>query len=759
MKHIAIKRRLSPLPKNLRTWSLRSHLILLVVATILPLLAFSIVRQYNNYQQTREAAGQRVLELARNLSLAVDGELQVSIAALQALALSRPLQAGDFESFRTPLEALIAQQWPGAHALVLKQDGQQVFNSAASPGAPLPIRQNRGFMDEMFRTGQPVVSDLFQGLVVNQPVVSIDVPVRRSDGAIVYSLALNPNLETFASVLRQHRVPKGWVVSIFDRQGVNIARVPNGDRFVGKKASPSFLPYVLAGREALVENTSLEGTPVLSALVRSERFGWSIGMGLPQTDLTTPAFQSLTRTLAVGAIVLAISVLLAILVAGRITRPIAVLRQLAASPNSEERLNPPHIELREADEVAQALRTAEQKRQQSDDERQRAMSALRISDTKLQQAQKMEAIGSLTGGMAHDFNNLLGVIIGSLDLALPKVPRSPKVRELIEEAIGAALKGAELTQSLLAFARQQPLQPTTVRPNDLIMNTAKLLGRTFDSNIEISLDLAPDIWPVVVDRARFEAALLNLATNARDAMPNGGKLTIVTNNSSIDEDYAATQPDLAPGDYSLIQISDTGAGIAPDVLAKVFEPFYTTKALGKGTGLGLSMVFGFMKQSGGHINVYSELGKGTIFRLYLPRARADDVDVPVVVKTPSAGANQTVLVVDDNPALLRVCVGQLTELGYRVLQAENAAAALEIMESGRINLLFTDIMMPGDMNGLDLMRTVHERWPSIKVVVTSGFPKTMVDGRWTAAADTVRLLNKPYRKEELARAVHDALNQ
>jgi CheY-like chemotaxis protein len=291
------------------------------------------------------------------------------------------------------------------------------------------------------------------------------------------------------------------------------------------------------------------------------------------------------------------------------------------------------------------------------------------------------------------------------------------------------------------------------------MNTAKLLGRTFDSNIEISLDLAPDIWPVVVDRARFEAALLNLATNARDAMPNGGKLTIVTNNSSIDEDYAATQPDLAPGDYSLIQISDTGAGIAPDVLAKVFEPFYTTKALGKGTGLGLSMVFGFMKQSGGHINVYSELGKGTIFRLYLPRARADDVDVPVVVKTPSAGANQTVLVVDDNPALLRVCVGQLTELGYRVLQAENAAAALEIMESGRINLLFTDIMMPGDMNGLDLMRTVHERWPSIKVVVTSGFPKTMVDGRWTAAADTVRLLNKPYRKEELARAVHDALNQ
>jgi hypothetical protein len=364
-----MKHGFSLLRMGLRTLSLRSRLVLLVVASILPLLVFGIVREYNDFQEAREAAGQRVLELARNLSLAIDRELQVSIAALQALALSRPLQGGDFDSFRTPLEALIAQQFPGAHALVLREDGQQVFNLAAPPGAPLPIRQDRGFMQEMFRTGQPAVSDLFEGLVVRRPVVSIDVPVRRSDGTVIYSLALNPNLDTFANVLRQHRVPMNWVVSVFDRQGTIIAREPNGDRFVGQKASPSFLPYVLAGREALVESTSLEGTPLLSALVRSERFGWSIGMGLPQTDLTTPAFESLTNTLAIGAIVLAVSVILAMLLVGRIIQPIAVLRQLAASPNSEERLHPPHLELREADEVAQALRTAEQKRRQSDDER------------------------------------------------------------------------------------------------------------------------------------------------------------------------------------------------------------------------------------------------------------------------------------------------------------------------------------------------------------------------------------------------------
>jgi PAS domain S-box-containing protein len=239
----------------------------------------------------------------------------------------------------------------------------------------------------------------------------------------------------------------------------------------------------------------------------------------------------------------------------------------------------------------------------------------------LRQAQKMEAIGTLTGGMAHDFNNLLSVIIGNLDLARSMSGITCEVDELVGEALDAALRGADLTRRLLAFARRQALQPAAIEINRLVTDLARLLSRTLGEQITLQLDLAPQLWLAVTDPAQLEAAVTNLATNARDAMPLGGKLAITTSNRLLDADYAARQLDVTPGDYVLIEVTDEGSGMAPDVLAHVFEPFFSTKDPGKGTGLGLAMVFGFMKQSGGHVSVYSEVGQGTTFRLYLPRAR------------------------------------------------------------------------------------------------------------------------------------------
>ncbi|HUB97786.1 MAG TPA: ATP-binding protein [Stellaceae bacterium] len=380
-------------------------------------------------------------------------------------------------------------------------------------------------------------------------------------------------------------------------------------------------------------------------------------------------------------------------------------------------------------------------------------------EAQLRQAQKMEAIGNLTGGIAHDFNNLLAIIVGNLDLAKLTVEPTSEAAELVEESLTAALRGAELTQRLLAFARRQPLSPARLSVNELITGMVKFLERTLGEQITIGLELGSDLWPVDADAAQLETAIVNLATNARDAMQKGGTLTIASRNRRLDEDYAAGTAGLLPGDYVVIEVSDTGVGMTPSVLGQIFEPFYTTKEAGKGTGLGLSMVFGFLKQSGGHVTVYSEPGLGTTFRLYLPRALAEMAEPPSSLPDAAVGAGEVVLAVEDNDGLRRVVVRQLRDLGYRVFEAESAAAALALLECERIDLVFTDVVMPGEIDGFGLAQAVLDHYPSTKIVLTSGFPDTKLNGALAAMTDQVRLLSKPYRKDELARLLREAFER
>ena len=372
-------------------------------------------------------------------------------------------------------------------------------------------------------------------------------------------------------------------------------------------------------------------------------------------------------------------------------------------------------------------------------------------------AQKMEAIGNLTGGMAHDFNNLLGVIIGNLDVLRATRKGDAEVEELGGEALDAALRGADLTRRLLAFARRQPLQPELIDVNEHVGAITKLLARTLGERVELVVETAPGIWPVLADPAQLEAAITNLATNARDAMPRGGKLAIATGNRQLDADYASLHPEVVPGDYAMIEVSDNGTGIPQDLLGRIFEPFFTTKEKDKGTGLGLSQVFGYMKQSGGHVSVYSEVGSGTTFRLYLPRAAiAGAAEQRAPVKEAPAGHGEIVLAVEDNVGMRRIVLRQLGELGYRAWEAENAAAALAILEREPIDILLTDIMMPGELSGLDLARHVAKRWPKMRVILTSGFPGAKIEGGLSGDGLT-RILSKPYRRDDLARALRQAL--
>ena len=388
----------------------------------------------------------------------------------------------------------------------------------------------------------------------------------------------------------------------------------------------------------------------------------------------------------------------------------------------------------------------------------RDLTEKRAAEAQIRQAQKMDAIGQLTGGVAHDFNNILTVITGTIGILAEAVEDRPEMASIAKLIDDAAERGAQLTKHLLAFARRQPLQPVEIDINSLIVESARLLHPTLGEQIEISPKLADGAWPTLVDPNQLTSAVLNLALNARDAMPRGGKLTLETRNVHLDEDYARLNSEVVPGDYVMIAVSDTGTGIPADLIEKVFDPFFTTKEVGRGTGLGLSMVFGFVKQSGGHIKIYSEEGHGTTVKIYLPRSTGQG---QAILDTASSAnverGNETVLVVEDDALVRKYVTAQIASLGYAALEAANAAEALKIIDNGAdVDLLFTDVIMPGGMNGRQLVDEALKRRPSLKTLFTSGYTENAIlhHGRLD---EGVLLLAKPYRKPELARMIRVAL--
>lgn len=383
--------------------------------------------------------------------------------------------------------------------------------------------------------------------------------------------------------------------------------------------------------------------------------------------------------------------------------------------------------------------------------------AMRRTEAALQQAQKMETIGKLTGGVAHDFNNLLQVISGNLQLMASDVKDIPKVRQRVENALSSVRRGAKLASSLLAFARKQPLEPKVVKAGRLITGMEDMLRRSLGEEIEIEAVISGGLWSTAVDVTQLENAILNLAINARDAMDGRGKLTIEVINAVLDDAYCTSHPDVTPGQYVAIAVSDTGSGMTPQVLAQAFEPFFSTKAEGKGTGLGLSMVYGLVKQSGGHVKIYSEVGEGTTVKIYLPRSHESEDAYVVLDSHPIVGGSETVLVVEDDDAVRVTAVDMLTDLGYRVLKANDASAALTVIDSGiPIDLLFTDVVMPGPLRSPELARKAKERLPELSVLFTSGYTENAIvhGGRLDRG---VELIGKPYTKESLARKIRHVL--
>jgi signal transduction histidine kinase len=384
------------------------------------------------------------------------------------------------------------------------------------------------------------------------------------------------------------------------------------------------------------------------------------------------------------------------------------------------------------------------------------------AQSQVRQLQKMEAVGQLTGGIAHDFNNMLAIVIGSLDMARRRLTGSehPKLAQCLDNAAEGATRAATLTARLLAFSRQQPLEPRILDANKLVAGMSEMLRRTLGERVRVETVLAGGLWRVCADPVQIESALVNLAVNARDAMPDGGRLTIETANAELDERYANAHEDVTSGQYVMLSVTDTGTGMPPEVIERAFEPFYTTKSVGRGTGLGLSQVFGFLKQSDGHLKIYSEVGQGTTIKLYLPRHVGED-HVPDAATSagavPGGHADEIILVVEDEARVRAMSVDALRDLGYTIVQAGDGNEALEQLAlHPRIDLLFTDIVMPG-MTGRQLADRAQAERPDLKVLYTTGYTRNAIVHNGIVDYG-VSFLPKPFSIEALARKVREVLD-
>jgi PAS domain S-box-containing protein len=434
----------------------------------------------------------------------------------------------------------------------------------------------------------------------------------------------------------------------------------------------------------------------------------------------------------------------------------AAIRDITERRNAQEALRRAH------DELEERVRGRTAELEQANRALQAEMADRHQAEKALFQAQKMEAVGQLTGGIAHDFNNLLTIVMGNLQLLANEVRGNDLARELIDAALGAAKRGAELNRSLLVFSRKQRLAPVPVDFNGMLARMESILRRTFGETIRIMVRHGDALPHALADPTQLETALLNLAVNSRDAMPDGGTLTIETGAVTFDEHYATLEGGLAPGRYVMLAVSDTGTGMPPEVAARAFEPFFTTKETGKGSGLGLAMVYGFVKQSGGHVKIYSEPGLGTTVKLFLPEfvsAPAPAEGVPRPVQGSQPRGHETILVVEDEADVRALACRVLGSLGYSVLQAMDGESALALLRANpQVRLLFTDVVLPGGMNGPNVARAARTLRPQIRVLYTSGYTGNAIQ-QLDAMEGPVRLISKPYPIDELARCVRRAIDE
>jgi signal transduction histidine kinase/CheY-like chemotaxis protein len=753
-------------------FSFRAALLILFAFAAIPPLIFSgfLLQRYADNERAR--AETNLQESAKGLARAIDAYFNSTETVLLALASSPRLASNDLVGFEPHLRAVASQT---GHPMKLVDPTGNTILSTVDTGEDFVPHQGPA-------SDKTVVSNAARS-TAGALIAIIAVPVKQN-GAVHWTLQAMLRSEDFKPVIEEPGFPADWVFSVSDRTGLRFIRSHRSKETTGLRLRPELLARLKLREAGVLLTTSLEGAPLITTVAAAPRSGWIASIGLPEASLTDPYREQLGSLLAFGLPITILALGAALLLAAYLARVMGALSELAREAGASDR---PHFELTflsDANRVGQALQESAAeltaRRQEltalnstledqviartaqlleTNARLQEEIARREASEAQLRQSQKMEAVGQLTGGIAHDFNNMLAVILSSLNLLRRRLARGEtEVEQYVQGAIGGAERAANLVRRLLAFSRQHPLSPEPVDANKMLAGMEEVLRRTIPESISIEMVHAGGLWRTFADIHGLENVVVNLAVNARDAMPDGGRLTLETANAYLDEAYAASHDDVTPGQYVMIAVTDTGKGMTPDVTARVFEPFFTTKPPGAGTGLGLSQAYGYIKQSGGHVKIYSEPGVGTTVKLYLPRlmqeAEAAASAKPAIIAAHACGARQLVLVVEDDPDVRRLTVDMLSELNYQTLSAENGDSALQLIDAHPdIALIFTDVVMPL-MNGRKLADEAAIRRPGVKVLFTTGYTRNAIVHNGVLD-EGVHLIVKPFTIESLAQKLTD----
>ncbi|MCK1521393.1 ATP-binding protein [Bradyrhizobium sp. 17] len=737
--------------------SLRTRLLILVIAAMLVPASLVGLRFVQNRSSEVNAALANLAASADDIASDLGGKIQGTAQLHYGLARARDLDTRDKAACSAFLSD-VREEYPQFTGILTIDPDGSLFCDSLRTNRTLDLR-DRAYFKQALVSRNVVVEPVF-GRLTGISVLQIAYPVRSEAGALKLVLLASFNLRKFAEYHHKRLLAEKDILLIDGKGTVLVA--PSGAGWtapVGASiAGSDLLGFATApDQKAFQEVTDRDGRTQVWAVAHSPSIrdaGLYILVGRSKDGLVAAANRRLYEDMAILAVALLLLLagvwILATVSVGRQVGRLANMAKRLGLGDLSARIPPPHPRGELGGLMTLLNGTAESLEQQR--------AAIADLNQKLSQSQKMEAMGQLTGGVAHDFNNLLTVILGNSEHLADRLAGNKELHRIAGDIATAAERGSDLTRSLLAFARKQPLRPRDIDIGEKIKEVEHLLRRPLGEHIECTFALAPDLWLISVDPGQLTTALLNLVLNARDVMQLGGRLTIEARNVSLGESDLDINGEPRPGDYVMVAVIDTGSGMTAEVASRAFEPFFTTKEVGKGTGLGLSMVYGFVRQSGGLVQMQSAPRQGSTVRLFFPRlATPPNEDASPAEGIVTREGSETILVVEDNNMVRTYVESELKTLGYRVITAASGPAALDLLrQSGDIDLLFTDVVMPGGMFGPELARQAIQLRPGLKVLFTSGYSQNPVSA--PDAIGDARILTKPFRRRDLAAMLRSALS-